>query len=127
MLGYFVIHHSLVLGYFVIHHSLVLGYFVIRHSFVLGYFVIHHSFVLGYFVIHHSFVLGYFVIRHSLRAWVFRHPSFPPASLPARIRSRGISMVTVAYGSTLLVTHTLDPITESWPITVEPPRIVALA
>ncbi len=36
-------------------------------------------------------------------------------------------MMTVAKGSTLLVNHTLDPITESWPITVAPPRIVALA
>ena len=32
-----------------------------------------------------------------------------------------------ACGATELVSHTLEPITESWPITVLPPRIVALA
>lgn len=44
-----------------------------------------------------------------------------------RRRSPGFSIVTVVYGSTLSVSHTLEPITLSWPITVRPPKMVALA
>ena len=44
-----------------------------------------------------------------------------------RVEAQLGSGVTVVLGDTLLVIHTLDPITESRPITVRPPRIVALA
>ena len=36
-------------------------------------------------------------------------------------------MVTVVYGAMLDVIQADEPITEWWPITVLPPRIVALA
>ena len=44
-----------------------------------------------------------------------------------RMRSFGLSIVTMLPGATERVSHTLEPITESWPMTVLPPRIVALA
>ena len=43
------------------------------------------------------------------------------------MRSFGFSSTTVVRGSTLRVSQTLEPITESWPITVMPPSTVALA
>ena len=54
-------------------------------------------------------------------------PASVRTSRPDRTRRLGVSMVTVVNGATLWVSHTLEPITESWPITVWPPRIVALA
>ena len=49
------------------------------------------------------------------------------ASMSLRILSFGVSITTVELGVTLRVSQTLEPITESWPMTVLPPRIVALA
>ena len=45
----------------------------------------------------------------------------------SRNRSDGFSTVTIVFGGTLLVSETLAPIAEFAPITVSPPRIVALA
>ena len=44
-----------------------------------------------------------------------------------KIRSDGLSSITVVLGGTLWVSHTLPPITEPRPMTVSPPRIVAPA
>ena len=44
----------------------------------------------------------------------------------SRNLSEGRSMVTIVFGGTLRLSDTLDPIWEPDPITVVPPRIVAL-
>ena len=49
------------------------------------------------------------------------------ASISLRIFSLGFSSTTVVCGATLCVSQTLEPMTASWPTTVLPPRIVALA
>ena len=59
----------------------------------------------------------------DLRAEVYgvKSPAAP------RMRSLGFSIVTVVCGPTDSVSHTLDPTTESCPMTVAPPSTVALA
>jgi hypothetical protein len=43
------------------------------------------------------------------------------------IRSLGLSIATMLPGATERVNQTFEPMIESWPTTVLPPRIVALA
>ena len=62
----------------------------------------------------------------SLQIWKLAFES-RAACMSLFILRRGDSNTTVAWGATLWVSQTLEPITASWPTTVSPPRMVALA
>ena len=67
------------------------------------------------------------LVETVYRVAQFSHVQMSRSLWALRIRKLGFSIMTVVPGGTEYVNQTLEPITESLPITVLPPNIVALA